>query len=126
MASLEDVKRIALALPETSESTSYGNRSWQVRTKAFVWERPLGKKDLTELGDDAPDGVVLAAKVANEGEKQALVASEPDIFFTTKHFNGYPAVLVRLAQIPVDELAELIEDAWLATASKTLVADFRS
>ena len=90
MATWDDVARICLALPETTEGTSRGWRQWQVRDKAFVWERPLGKKDVAELGDAAPAGPVVAAYVPDEGAKQALIAEEPDVYFTTSHFDGYP------------------------------------
>ena len=91
MATWEDVARACLALPETSEVTGReGHRAWQVRSKGFAWERPLRRKDLAELGDAAPAGPVLAAYVPDEGAKQALIAEEPGVFFTTHHFDGFP------------------------------------
>ena len=81
--------------------------------KGFAWERPLRKTDLAELGDDAPSGEILGVRVADLGERAALIAAEPDVFFTIAHLDGFPAVLVRLAAIGVDELAEVITDAWL-------------
>jgi hypothetical protein len=111
-----------MALPATAESTSYGNASVEVRGKTFVWERPLGKKDVAALGDAAPDGPVLAAHVADVGVRDALIADEPDVFFTTPHFAGYPAVLLRLDRIPAQELAEVVVDAWRARAPARLVA----
>ncbi len=93
MASWDDVARSCLALPETTEATSYGQRAWRVRDKSFVWERPLRKKDLAELGDRAPATTPLAAYVPDEGAKAALIAAEPDTYFTTSHFDGYPIVL---------------------------------
>jgi hypothetical protein len=89
-----------------------------------VWERPLRKADFEYLGDSAPRGAILGARVADVGVKEALVADAPDIYFTTPHFDGYPAVLVRLAEISSVELAELIEEAWLDRAPKTLVKRF--
>jgi hypothetical protein len=121
MADLDDVRRIALALPETSEQTSGdGTASWRVKDKVFAWERPLRGSDRKALGDAAPNGTILAARVPDEGAKQALVTAEPDIYFTTPHFNGYPAVLVRLAEIPSDELEELIVEAWTIRAPARL------
>jgi hypothetical protein len=121
MAELTDVRRIALGLPETSEQTSRdGNLHWAVKDKLVVWERPLRKSDLAALGDAAPEGVILGIRVPDEGAKHALVAAQPDVFFTTPHFNGYPAVLVRLSEIPVAELEELIVEAWLDRAPKRL------
>jgi hypothetical protein len=120
MATLDDVARIALDLPETSEGTSHGNRSWQVKDKGFVWERPLRRSDLEALGDGAPDGPILGVRTEHLGAKEAILASDPDVFFTTPHFDGYPAVLIQLEKIEVEELTELIVEAWLARAPKRL------
>jgi hypothetical protein len=117
MADLDDVRRIALSLPETSETASRdGHAHWQVKDKLFVWERPLRQSDLRALGDAAPEGTILGARVPDEGAKQALVAAAPELYFTTPHFNGYPAVLVQLGEIPLDELEELVVEAWLNRA----------
>ena len=124
MATWGDVRRIALGLPETAESTSYGGASWQVRKKTFVWERPLRKTDLAALGESAPTGPILGVRVADEVEKEALIAERPQVYFTTPHFAGYPAVLVLLEAIDVDELTEITTDAWLAVAPKRLAAAF--
>lgn len=118
MATWDDVRRIALGLPQTTEKLSWGSPSWQVGKLMFVWDRPLRKADLAALGDAAPEGPVLGARVADVGVKEALVADDPDVYFTTPHFEGYAAVLVRLDAIPVDELAELIVEAWLLRAPK--------
>jgi hypothetical protein len=125
VATWEDVRRIALALPETSEQGSWGSPSWRVKGKGFVWERPLRRADLDALGDDAPDGPILGVRVADVGVKEALVADDPAVFFATPHFDGYPAVLVRLERIAVDELDELIVDAWLLRAPKRLAKEYR-
>ncbi|MEX5710726.1 MULTISPECIES: MmcQ/YjbR family DNA-binding protein [Parafrankia] len=121
MATWDDVRRLALALPETNESPSYGSASWRVRDKGFVWERPLRKTDLAAFaarGEKAPDGPVLGVRVADEGVKNALIADSPAVFFTVPHFDGYPAVLVRLDRISVEELDELVVEAWLLRAPK--------
>ncbi len=120
MATWDDVARVCLALPGVQESTSYGGRSWKVAGKPFVWERPLRRRDLEELGDDAPSGPVLGARVPDEGAKHALVAEEPGVYFTTAHFDGYPAVLARLDALDVVELREIVVDAWLTRAPRTL------
>ena len=99
-------------------------RNWRVRKKLIAWERPLRKADYEALGADAPDGDILGARVADEGVKFALIADDPGVYFTTPHFDGYPAVLVRLAEIGVPELEELLTDAWLAQAPKTLAKAF--
>jgi hypothetical protein len=122
MATWEDVERIALGLPETDEGTSFGNRSWRVKEKGFVWERPLRRGDLEALGDAAPDGPILGVRTEHLGAKEALLASDPEVFFTTPHFDGYPAVLVQLDKISVEELTEVVVEAWLARAPKR-VAD---
>jgi len=114
----DDVRRIALALPETSEQSSRDLTSWRVRDKAFVWERPLRPADLRALGDDAPPGPILGARVEHLVAKEALLADDPDVFFTTPHFDGYPAVLVRLDEITIEDLEEVIVEAWLARAPK--------
>ena len=89
-----------------------------------AWERPLRKADYAALGADAPDGDILGARVADEGVKFALIADDPGVYFTTPHFDGYPAVLVRLAEIGGSELEELLTEAWLAQAPKTLAKAF--
>ena len=99
MADWEDVRRIALAMPQTSEGVSRGLATWVVRGKLFVWERPLRGPDLHALGDQAPDGPILGARVEHLVAKEALLADDPKVFFTTPHFDGYPAVLVRLDAI---------------------------
>ena len=120
MASFDDVRRIALGLPETAEAIARANRQWRVKDKLFVWERPLRRSDLEALGDSAPDGPILGARVEHLGAKEALLADDPDVYFTTPHFDGYPAVLVQLERIALDELEELIADAWLVRAPKRL------
>jgi hypothetical protein len=129
MASWEDVAKIAGALPEVDESTSYGNRDWKVRKKTFAWDRPLRAKEVEALGGFEPEGAapageILGVRVADEEAKQALVSSEPEIYFTTSHFDGYPAVLIRLERIGRAELEELLIEAWLARAPKRLAADY--
>jgi hypothetical protein len=123
-AGFDEVRRIALGLPETSERPRWGNMSWRVRDKPFVWERPLRESDLRALGDAAPDGPILGVRVEHLGAKEALLADDPDVFFTTPHFDGYPAVLVRLKRIAQGELAEVIVDAWLCQAPKRLAREY--
>jgi hypothetical protein len=122
VADWDDVRRSALALPETSESESRGRRSWTVKGKGFVWERPLRKSDLAALGDAVPGGPILGARVEHLVAKEALLQTDPAVYFTTPHFNGYPAVLVRLERIRPDELDELAAEAWLAVAPKRLAS----
>ncbi len=104
MATWDDVRRIALALPQTSERISRELCQWRVKDKLFVWERPLRRGEIEALGDDAPDGPILGARVEHLGAKEALLGDDPHIYFTTPHFDGYPAILVRLDRIAVEEL----------------------
>lgn len=124
MANWDDVRKIALALPQTSEQLSHGQASWRVRNKGFVWERPLRPADIRALGDAAPTGAILGARVEHLGAKEALLADDPAAFFTTPHFDGYAAVLVRLDVIALDELEEVIVEAWLARAPKRVAKDY--
>jgi hypothetical protein len=124
VASWEDVRRLALALPETSEGVSRDLRRWLVKDKGFVWERPLRRSDLEALGDAAPDGPILGARVEHLVAKEALLADDTGVYFTTPHFDGYPAILVRLEEIGLEDLEELVVEAWLARAPKRLVKEY--
>jgi hypothetical protein len=120
VATWDDVRRTALSLPETDERDSRGRAQWRVREKLFVWERPLRASDLRALGEAAPDGPILGARVEHLVAKEALLADDPDVYFTTPHFDGFPAVLVRLDTISQEELEELVVEAWLSRAPKRL------
>jgi hypothetical protein len=124
MATWEDVQQIALALPETSERLSRDMRQWRVKDKLFVWERPLRRKEIEALGEKAPDGPIMGARVEHLGAKEALLADDPAIFFATPHFDGYPAILVRLDRITIEDLHETITEAWLARAPRRLVKTY--
>jgi hypothetical protein len=125
MATWEDVRAVATALPEVVEEESRdGLLAWRVRVKLFAWERPLRKSDLEALGGAAPDGPILAARVPDLGAKEALLADDPAVYFTTPHFNGYPAVLVRLPRIARSDLGELLTEAWLTRVPKRLARDY--
>ncbi|MFZ0090521.1 MAG: MmcQ/YjbR family DNA-binding protein, partial [Solirubrobacteraceae bacterium] len=94
MATWDDVRGLALALPQTSERLSRGALQWRVKDKLFVWERPLRRSDLEALGSQAPDGPILGARVEHLVAKEALVNDPSGLFFTIPHFDGYPAILV--------------------------------
>ena len=125
MATWDDVRAIVASLPEPEPGSMYDAKGWRIRGKAFAWERPLRKADLAALGESAPTGDVLAATVGDLGVKEALLADDPDVYFTTPHFDGYPAILVRLERIGRQELRELLVEAWLARAPKRLAAQYR-
>ena len=124
MATWDDVQRLAMAMPESDERVSRENRQWRVKDKLFVWERPLRGSDLEALGDAAPDGPILGARVEHLVAKEALLADDSGVYFTTPHFDGYPAVLVRLGEIPVADLEEVIVEAWLCRAPKRLAKEY--
>jgi hypothetical protein len=127
VASFDDVRRIALSLPETTEAVSWGNAHWRVKNKGFVWERPLNQSDrvaLDALGEQAPEGALLGVRVADIGVRAAMIADDPALFFTIPHFDGFPAILVRLEAIDIPELEELIVEAWLDRAPKKLAQQY--
>jgi hypothetical protein len=121
VATWDDVRGRALAMPEATEVVSRGKTQWRVKDKLFVWERPLRRSDLEALGDPAPAGPILGARVEHLVAKDALVADDSGVFFTTPHFDGYPAILVQLDRIAPADLEEVVVEAWLARAPKRLV-----
>jgi hypothetical protein len=124
MATWDDVARIALALPEATERESRGNRQWRVKDKLFVWERPLRQSDLNALGDSAPSGAILGARVEHVAAKEALVQNDEGVYFTIPHFDGYPAILALLEPMSLELLEETIVEAWLCRAPKRLVTNY--
>ncbi len=123
MATWDHVRRYALALSGVTETTSRDHAAWIVNKKFFVWERPLHKSDLAALGDAAPNGAILGVRTADLEMKEAILRSDPGVFFTTPHFDGYPAVLVRLDTIRARDLERVILEAWLARAPERLVRE---
>ena len=127
MASLDDAAAAALGLPEVTEAERHGNRSWSVAGKGFAWERPFSKADIRRYGDQAaPEGPILAVRVEDLMEKEAVLAAHPRAFFTIPHFDGYSAVLIQLRLVEDDELREAITDAWLACAPPALAREYLS
>lgn len=125
MASWDDVRRLALALPEMTEESG-DHPSWRVRKKLVVWDRPLCKGDLAHLGPSAPTGPVLGVRTPDLDAKAELLDAEGPVVFTTPHFDGYPSVLVRLDEVDEALLEELITEGWLAQAPKRLAAAWRA
>jgi hypothetical protein len=125
MATIDDVALVALELPEVTETERHGNRTWSVAGKGFAWERPFSKADVKRFGDAAPpEGPILAVRVGDLAEKEAVLAAQPKAFFTIPHFAGYPAVLVQLKRVTKKALRDAIIDGWLACAPPNLAGQY--
>ncbi|MGP0108274.1 MAG: MmcQ/YjbR family DNA-binding protein [Acidimicrobiales bacterium] len=108
MASEDDVRRIALSLPETTEKPWYGTPGFRVKDKGFL-----------RIRSEAEGGLVVF--VADLGEKELLLASDPEKFFTTPHYDGHPMLLVNLGAVDTIELRELISESWVLKAPKRVL-----
>ncbi|HEX5495478.1 MAG TPA: hypothetical protein VFX70_12985 [Mycobacteriales bacterium] len=115
--SVDEAARMALELPEAAEGERSGHRTWSVAGRAFAWERAFSKADIRRYGQvTPPDGPILAVRVADLGEKEAVLAAGSEAFFTIPHFDGYSAVLIQLSAVTTDALHDAIVDGWLACA----------
>jgi hypothetical protein len=125
VVTIDEVARMALELPEVTETEKWRNRTWVVAGKGFAWERPLSKADIKRFGDETPpEGPILAVRVGDLHEKEAVLAAHPDVFFTIAHFNEYPAVLVPLRKVGKRVLREALLDGWLACAPRQLAEEY--
>src|SRR5205823_2859856 len=120
MTDLEDVRRIALSLPETSGDDGFAVLN-KGKHKGFAW---VWKERVDPKKARVPNPNVLAIRTADLDDREALIASDSEKFFTEPHYNGFAAVLVRLANIDLVELEELLTDGWRAMAPKDLVKEF--
>jgi len=121
MATIEDAARFALALPDVIEQERHANRSWAVAGKTFAWERPFSKADIKRFGDlTPPREPILAVRVENLIEKEAVLGAGTKGVFTIPHFDGYAAILIELRVVPKRALKEAVTDGWLACAPPSL------
>jgi hypothetical protein len=123
MADQDDVRRIALSLPETMEGRDDFAFSVQHKGKqkgfAWAWKERVDPKKAR-----IPNPAVLAVRVTDLNEKEMMLAFQPDKLFTEPHYNGFPAVLVRLAMVDEHDLVELLSNAWRSLAPRALVQAF--
>ncbi|MDS2174137.1 hypothetical protein Q7C18_15635 [Nesterenkonia sp. CL21] len=122
---VDDVRTLALSLPDVVEGTSRGHPQWSIRGAAFAWERPFTQADIRRFGDETPpSGPIVAVRVEDLDEKAAILGSGVPGLFSTPHFDGHPSVLIQLETIDPDDLRVALEDAWFACAPADLAEEF--
>ena len=122
MVTVDELGRVARELPEVTEGERHGNLTWFVGGKAFAWVRPFSKADIRRYGGTPPpEGPIVAVRVADLLEKEAVLTSSGKGFFTIPHFAGYAAVLIHLDRVTKKAMREAVIDAWLACAPSHLV-----
>ena len=125
VATIDDVARMATNLPAVTEGERHGNLTWFVGGKAFAWDRPFSKADIKRFGDASPpEGPIVAVRVADLAEKEAVLSTSSQAFFTIPHFDGYSAILIQLKTVTKKALQEAIIDAWLACAPPRLADEY--
>ena len=122
---IEAVAAFAQTLPEVTEGTHWGHRTWKVAGKVFLWERPFSKADLKRFGDErVPDEPIIAIRAEDVQDKLAILESGPAGAFDIQHFANYPAYLIELALAADEQVREAITDGWLAVAPPKLAGEF--
>jgi hypothetical protein len=125
VVTLADVEEMIAGLPEVTVGEKYGHHTWLVDGKGFAWERPFSKADIKRFGGDpVPDGPILAVRVDDVGEKEAVLAMGQKGFFTIPHFDGYAAVLIQLKVAGKRAVRVALEDGWLACAPAKLAEEY--
>ena len=114
-----------MGLPDVEQGERHGTRSWSVGGKTFAWERNFSKADIKRYGNEpVPEGPIVAVRVEDLGEKEAVLSAGHRGFFTIPHFDGYAAVLIQLKTVTKRPLRDALEDGWLACASDAQISAF--
>jgi len=124
MATWQDVRQIALDLPGAVEDASGNTTAWRISSKAFAWERVLRAGERALLGGTAPDGPALGLRVPDDGAREALLLSRPEVYFSVPSYDAHPMVLARVEAAPFEDPDEAITESWLCRAPKRQARDF--